>query len=72
VFLYANVRERKKMTNEEMNQKFEEIVKPVKPKREKRPAAKFPELRYLWGVALLGTFVLTVLVSIFTTILEAV
>ena len=60
------------MTNEEMNQKFEEIVKPVKPKREKRPPAKFPELRYLWGVALLGTFVLSVLVSIITTILEAV
>jgi hypothetical protein len=59
----------------EVNKKFEEIVKPKskavkrKPKRE---PAKFPELRYLWGVALLGSFVLTVVVSLITTILESV
>jgi hypothetical protein len=59
----------------EVNKKFEEIVKPKskavkrKPKRE---PAKFPELRYLWGVALLGSFVLIVVVSLITTILESV
>jgi hypothetical protein len=59
----------------EVNKKFEEIVKPKtkavkrKPKRE---PAKFPELRYLWGVALLGSFVLCVLSAIVQTILESV
>jgi hypothetical protein len=63
------------MDTNEVNKKFEEIVKPKtkavkrKPKRE---PAKFPELRYLWGVALLGSFVLTVLVSLITTVLESV
>ncbi len=63
------------MDTNEVNKKFEEIVKPKskavkrKPKRE---PAKFPELRYLWGVALLGSFVLTVVVSLITTILESV
>jgi hypothetical protein len=59
----------------EVNKKFEEIVKPKikavkrKPKRE---PAKFPELRYLWGVALLGSFVLCVITAIVQSILESV
>lgn len=65
------------MDTNEVNKKFEEIVKPKtktkavkrKPKRE---PAKFPELRYLWGVALLGSFVLCVLSAIVQTILESV
>jgi hypothetical protein len=32
--------------------------------KEKRPPAKFPELRYLWGITLLGSFALMVLASI--------
>lgn len=63
------------MDTNEVNKKFEEIVKPrtkaVK-RKPKREPAKFPELRYLWGVALLGSFVLTVLVSLITTVLESV
>jgi hypothetical protein len=63
------------MDTNEVNKKFEEIVKPKtksvkrKPKRE---PAKFPELRYLWGVALLGSFVLCVLTAIIQSILESV
>jgi hypothetical protein len=59
----------------EVNKKFEEIVKSKtkavkrKPKRE---PAKFPELRYLWGVALLGSFVLCVITAIIQSILESV
>jgi hypothetical protein len=60
----------------EVNKKFEDIIKTSKPKaakrKPKREPAKFPELRYLWGVALLGSFVLTVVVSLITTILESV
>jgi hypothetical protein len=59
----------------EVNKKFEEIVKPKskavkrKPKRE---PAKFPELRYLWSIALLGSFVLCVITAIIQSILESV
>jgi hypothetical protein len=57
------------MDTDKINKEFEDIMKPVKAKRE---PAKFPELRYLWGVSLLGSFVLIVFVSIITTILESV
>lgn len=63
------------MDSNEVNQKFEEIMKPAKAKiksKPKREPAKFPELRYLWGVALLGSFVLTVIVSLVGTLLESV
>jgi hypothetical protein len=61
------------MDTNEVNKKFEEIMKPAKAKaKPKREPAKFPELRYLWGVALLGSFVLTVVVSLITTFLESV
>ncbi len=63
------------MDTNEVNKKFEEIVKPkskaVKRKPKKEPA-KFPELRYLWGVALLGSFVLCVITAIIQSILESV
>lgn len=53
-----------------IDQKFSQIVnKPVI--KMKRPPAKFPELRYLWGVALLGSFVLVVITTLLTTIIEA-
>jgi len=53
---------------EVIDQKFSQIVnKPVI--KAKRPPAKFPELRYLWGITLLGTFVLMVVASIVQTFL---
>ena len=63
------------MDTNEVNKKFEEIMKPAKAEAKpkvKREPAKFPELRYLWGVALLGSFVLTIVVSLITTFLESV
>jgi hypothetical protein len=45
------------MNEQEVNEKFDNLVKPqiVKPKKE---PAKFPELRYLWGITLIGSFAL--------------
>jgi hypothetical protein len=64
------------MDTNEVNKKFEEIINKPKPKvvkaKPKREPAKFPELRYLWGIALLGSFVLTVIVALITTVLESV
>jgi hypothetical protein len=58
------------MNEQEVNQKFDALVQPkvinqiVKQKRE---PAKYPELRYLWGITLLGSFILMVLASIIQT-----
>jgi hypothetical protein len=41
----------------------------VKPKAKREPA-KFPELRYLWGIALLGSFVLTVITSLISSVIS--
>lgn len=63
------------MDTNEVNKKFEEIVKPAKKavkRKPKREPAKFPELRYLWGVALLGSFVLCVITAVIQSILESV
>jgi hypothetical protein len=63
------------MNNEEINEQFEAIVKPVKKavkRKPKKEPAKFPELRYLWGIALLGSFVLCVITAIVQSILESV
>lgn len=63
------------MTNDEINEQFKAITKPAKAKakvKPKREPAKFPELRYLWGVALLGSFVLTVITAVIQTFLESV
>jgi len=58
------------MNEQEVNQRFDNLVKPqsVKPKKE---PAKFPELRYLWGITLIGSFALVVLSAVISTILEA-
>lgn len=64
---------RYKMTNEEINEQFQAIVKPKKNTAKRKPKkepAKFPELRYLWGVALLGSFVLCVITAVIQSILE--
>ena len=64
------------MDTNEVNKKFEEIINKPKPKavkaKPKREPSKFPELRYLWGVALLGSFVLCVITAIIQSILESV
>jgi hypothetical protein len=58
------------MNEQEVNEKFDNLVKPqsVKPKKE---PAKFPELRYLWGITLIGSFALVILSAVISTILEA-
>jgi hypothetical protein len=54
------------MNEQEVNQRFDNLVQPQVVKQKKEPA-KFPELRYLWGVALIASFVLMVLASIIQT-----
>ena len=52
---------------QEVNRKFDDINQPKvinQIVKEKRPPAKFPELRYLWGITLLGSFALMMLASI--------
>jgi hypothetical protein len=62
------------MDTNEVNQKFDDIIQPrvinqiVKQKRE---PAKFPELRYLWGITGLASFALLMLAAIISTFLEA-
>ena len=60
------------MENQEMiDQKFSQIInKPTI--KAKRPPAKFPELRYLWGITLLGSFILIVISSVISTIIESI
>ena len=59
------------MNEQEVNERFGDIMQPKiinQVIKQKRFPAKFPELRYLWGVALLGSFVLMVLASIIQTL----
>jgi len=59
-----------KENQEVIDQKFSQIIN--KPKfKERRPPAKFPELRYLWGITLLGSFVLIVLASVAETLIQS-
>ena len=67
-----NLERGKSMNEQEVNQKFDDIVQPKVINqiiKQKRPPAKFPELRYLWGITLLGSFALMVLASIVQTFL---
>ncbi len=62
------------MNEQEVNKKFDDLVQPKiiqQVIKQKREPAKFPELRYLWGITLLGSFILIVLSAVFTTIIEA-
>lgn len=62
------------MNEQEVNQKFDDIVQPKVINqiiKQKRPPAKFPELRYLWGMTLLGSFALMVLCSIVVTLVQS-
>ena len=62
------------MNEQEVNQKFDALVQPKiinQVVKQKREPAKFPELRYLWGITLIGSFALVVLSAVISTILEA-
>lgn len=62
------------MNEQEIDKKFDDLVQPKiiqQIVKTKRPPSKFPELRYLWGVTLLGSFVLIVLASIAQTIIPS-
>jgi len=58
------------MNEQEVNQRFDNLVQPQVVKQKKEPA-KFPELRYLWGITLIGSFALVILSAVISTILEA-
>jgi hypothetical protein len=60
-----------KEQQELIDQKFSQIIKQANNQEQKRPPAKFPELRYLWGITLLGSFILIVIGSVVTTIIES-
>ncbi len=63
------------MNEQELNQRFDNIMQPQVVGnpiiKVKRLPAKYPELRYLWGMTLLGSFILIVIASVFSTIIEA-
>lgn len=62
------------MNEQEVNKKFDDIVQPkviTQVVKERRAPAKFPELRYLWGITALGSFALLMLVSIISVAVES-
>jgi hypothetical protein len=62
------------MNEQEVNQRFDNLIQPKvinQVVKQKREPAKYPELRYLWGITLLGSFVLVVISAVITTIIEA-
>jgi hypothetical protein len=57
---------------QEVNRRFDDIVQPkVVNLKVERPPAKFPELRYLWGVTGIVCVVLIVLSATISTFLDA-
>jgi hypothetical protein len=58
------------MDTNEVNKKFADIMQPkiVMPQRE---PAKFPELRYLWGVTGIVSVILIVVSATISTFIEA-
>ena len=62
------------MNEQDVNKKFDDIVQPkviTQVVKERRAPAKFPELRYLWGITALGSFALLMLVSIISVAVES-
>jgi hypothetical protein len=57
------------MDQQNIEQRFDNIIRP-KFVKEKRPPSKFPELRYLWGITLLGSFILMVVASVISTLIH--
>ena len=63
-----------KMTDEQIKKEFEGMMQPKviqQVVKEKRPPAKFPELRYLWGLFGLIVTGLVILSAIVQTFLES-
>jgi hypothetical protein len=61
------------MDQQNVEQRFDEIIHPRVTNqviKQKRPPAKFPELRYLWGITLLGSFILVVVASTISTLIH--
>ena len=58
------------MEQQQVDSAFNQIVN--RRGRERRPPSKFPELRYLWGITLLGSFILIVVSAVISTILESI
>lgn len=62
------------MNEQEVNKKFDDLIQPKvinQVVKQKRDPAKYPELRYLWGITLLGSFILIVVSAVISTIIEA-
>ena len=62
------------MNEQEVNARFDNLIQPKvinQVVKQKREPAKYPELRYLWGITLLGSFALVILSAVISTILEA-
>ena len=62
------------MTNEEINQKFDDIIQPKVIQqviKERRPPAKFPELRWIAGVTFIGSFGFMIICASIATLLES-
>jgi hypothetical protein len=63
------------MDTNEVNKKFEEIMKPAKntvKRIPKKQPAKFPELRWIAGVCFIGSFTFMILCASVATLLESV
>jgi len=58
------------MEERDIDKRFKEIVAPIAPTKQRREPAKFPELRYLYGVTALGTFVIAFFVGLIESILK--
>jgi hypothetical protein len=62
------------MNEQEVNARFDNLIQPKvinQVVKQKREPAKYPELRYLWGITLIGSFALVILSAVISTILEA-
>ena len=62
------------MDTNEVNKKFEDIMKSSKPRAKRKPKrepAKFPELRYLWGITGIVCVALIVVSATISTFMEA-
>lgn len=61
------------MEQQNVNERFDDIIRPKivnKIVREKRPPSRFPELRYLWGMTLLGSFIMMMVASVISTLIH--
>lgn len=62
------------MTNEEINKKFDDIIQPKiiqQVIKERKPPAKFPDLKWIAGVCFIGSFTFMILCASVATLLES-